>query len=215
MQAKAILKDTFHFISQKWLQLFMLILPIGLFWHAGSYWIGLELKDTQAMFAELLLSTIMFALVETIVITYAHGLSTGNNLRPTAIYFSALRYWLPMIQLALVKVIVVGLGLMMLIIPGVVIAVRLSLAEQHLVLRNASLIESLRSSATLTAPHFVLLLTVFGYLFLLHLTYEYATTLAPDFLSILLFPLGVLVASFSTLAAYRLYALSHAETPPI
>jgi hypothetical protein len=215
MYAKAILKDCFYFISQKWLQILVLILPVSFCWYIGSHFIAGVLQEMQAMFAELLLGIVMFSLIEVIVIIYAHGLSNGANPGPGVIYAAAFRYWLPMIQLALIKAILVGAGLMMLIIPGIFIAVRLSLAEQNLILRGQGVLESLRSSSTMTAPHFGLILTVFGYLFLLQLSLKYLITLAPDFMDVVLFPAGVFITTVSTVAAYRIYVLtlSNNSTP--
>lgn len=207
MHAKSVLKDCYFFISKYWLQLFLLTLPVSLLWHACNFFVGLALDDMQELFAFLLLNVIMFSLVEIIVITYARRLSEGGNLSPGSIYFAAFHYWLPMMQLSLIKLLAVGLGLMLFIIPGVFIAIRLALAEQHMVLRGANLSDAFRTSINLTAPHFVLLLTVLGYLFLLHFFYQYLSAQASDALHIVLFPFGVLIASFSTIAAYRIYAL--------
>lgn len=205
MQAKSLLKDTFYFISQKWLPLLLLIFPTSLVWYGCSHYVITVFEGNQALFVNLLVGVVFASLVEALVITYAHRLTTGADAGLTNIYSASLRYWLPVMQLSLIKLIIVGIGLMMFIVPGIFIAVRLALAEQHLVLRGAGIIESLRSSWTVTAPNFLVILIVMGNLFLLHLLYEYSSALAPDILDLVLFPLGILIASFSTIAAYRIY----------
>src|SRR5690606_9981035 len=110
----------------------------------------------------------------------AQGLPDKRLLRPTSLYKEALGLWLPMMQLALIKMIIIGLGLMLFVIPGIIIAVRLALAEQHLVLHRASVPEALRTSSALTAPDFFIILVTLGYLFLLHLGYEYVSSFAPE-----------------------------------
>ena len=214
MNTQAILKSCFHFISRNWLQLLLLTLPLSLIWQTGSWLISTSLQDTQAVFGELLLGTVIFSLIEAIAIYYVHGITlqaqglpSETLLRPTALYKEALRLWLPMMQLAFIKMIVIGLGLMLFVVPGIIIAVRLALAEQHLVLRQASVFESLRMSSTLTAPDFFIILAALGYLFLLHLGYEYVSSFALEIMGVLLFPFGILIALFSTIAAYRIYTL--------
>lgn len=207
MHAKTILKSTFYFISQKWLQLLLLTFPISVLWYAASHYAGTLLAGNQALFVHLLIGVVFGSLIEIIVITYAHRLTVNADIRPAGIYLTSLTYWLPVMQLSLLKLILIGIGLMMFILPGIFIAVRLALAEQHLILRGAGVIESMRRSSALTAPNFLVVLIVLGNLFLLHLLFEYGSALLPDTLDIVLFPLGILIASFSTIAAYRIYTL--------
>lgn len=212
MHAKTLLTDTFYFISKKWVALLLLILPVSLIWYGCSHYVGAVFEDRQAQLANLIVAVIFAAFVDVLVVTYVHRLTTGADARPVKIYSASVSYWLPMMQLSLFKLIVVGAGLMLFVIPGIFLAVRFSLAEQHLVLRGTNVIGALRTSWSITAPNFLVIFVVLGNLLLLHLLYEYSSTFAPDILDLVLFPLGILIASFSTVAAYRIYALIPAPT---
>jgi hypothetical protein len=225
MNTQAILHSCFRFIARKWLSLLLLTLPLTLVWQAGSWLIRTHLEENQTLAAELLLNAVVFSLIEIIAINYVHGVTltaqaaqttqtaVGNNhLQPSALYRGALGSWPAMIQLTMLKLIMIGIGLMLFIVPGIIIAVRLALAEQHLVLRKANVTESLRASWKLTAPNFYIVLSILGILFLIHLGFEYLSALTPQPIAMLLFPFGIVVALFSTVAAYRIYTLLH--TPP-
>src|SRR5690606_8838689 len=212
MHAKTLLTDTFYFISQKWLALLLLVFPISIIWYGCAHYVGVIFEENQAQPINLILAIIFAAFVEVLVITYVHRLTANADVGPANIYSASLKYWLPMMQLSLFKLIVIGAGLMLFIIPGVFLAVRFSLAEQHLVLRGTNVIDALRASWTMTAPNFLVIFVVLGNLLLLHLLYEYSSTFAPDILDVVLFPLGILIASFSTIAAYRIYALISAPS---
>lgn len=212
MHAKTLLTDTFYFISKKWLTLLLLIFPVSFIWYGCSHYVGVIFEESQAQLINLIVAVIFAAFVEVLVITYVHRLTTDADVRPVKIYSASVNYWLPMMQLSLFKLIVIGAGLMLFIIPGIFLAVRFSLAEQHLVLRGTNVIDALRASWTITAPNFLVIFVVLGNLLLLHLLYEYSSTFAPDILDVVLFPLGILIASFSTIAAYRIYALISVPT---
>jgi hypothetical protein len=219
MNTQAILHSCFRFIARKWLSLLLLTLPLSLVWQAGSWLIRTHLEENQTLAAELLLNAVVFSLIEIIAINYVHGATltaqtaAGNNhLKPSALYRGALLSWPAMIQLTMLKLIMIGIGLMLFIVPGIIIAVRLALAEQHLVLHRANVTDSLRASWKLTAPNFYIVLSILGILFLIHLGFEYLSTLAPQPIAMLLFPFGIVVALFSTVAAYRIYTLLY--TPP-
>jgi hypothetical protein len=216
MNTQAILHSCFRFIARKWLPLLLLTLPLSLVWQLGSWLIRTHLPETQTLFAELLLNAVAFSLIEIIAILFIHGTTlsaqhaaSGYSLQPSALYRGALGIWPAMIQLTFLKLIIIGIGLMLFIVPGIILAVRLALAEQHLVLRRASVTESLRASLTLTAPNFFIVLSILGFLFIIHLGFEYLSSLAPRPVSMLLFPFGIVVALFSTIAAYRIYTLLH------
>lgn len=212
MHAKTLLTDTFYFISKKWLTLLLLIFPVSFIWYGCSHYVVVIFEESQAQLINLIVAVIFAAFVEVLVITYVHRLTTDADVRPVKIYSASVNYWLPMMQLSLFKLIVIGAGLMLFIIPGIFLAVRFSLAEQHLVLRGTNVIDALRASWTITAPNFLVIFVVLGNFLLLHLLYEYSSTFAPDILDVVLFPLGILIASFSTIAAYRIYALISAPS---
>lgn len=207
MQAKAILKDSFYFISLKWLQLLLLVFPVGLVWYGCIHYAGLNLEGNQALLINLLLGVVFASLIEALVIIFTHRSTIGANASPLSVFLVSLRYWLPVMQLTLIKLVLIGIGLMMFIVPGIFLAVRFALAEQHMVLRSAGVLDALRTSYSITAPNFLVIFVVLGNLFLLHQLYEYSSTFAPEALHPLLFPLGMLIASFSTIAAYRIYSL--------
>lgn len=77
--------------------------------------------------------------------------------------FSALRFWWPLLVLTFVVGAMVAFGLMLLIIPGIWIAVRLSFAEIYLVVEGLEPLAALRKSHDTTKELFwVILLAIAG-----------------------------------------------------
>ena len=81
---------------------------------------------------------------------------------------SALRTWQPLFMVHVMASGMTALGLMLLVLPGIYIAVRLSFAEFFLVLEGAKPIEALQKSFLATRPYFVPLLILLALFMIPH-----------------------------------------------
>lgn len=132
---------------------------------------------------------------------------------------SAVRIWQPMFMVHLLGSGMTALGFMLLVLPGIYIAVRLSFAEFFLVLENARPIEALQKSFQATRPYFILLLILLA-LFMIPLVLltfvlgEVTRQLnAGPFLNIILSTLIAFLGLFVDVVKFRVYMSARQEDP--
>ena len=132
---------------------------------------------------------------------------------------SAIRIWQPMFMVHVLGSGMTALGFMLLVLPGIYIAVRLSFAEFFLVLEGAKPIEAIQKSFQATRPYFIPLLILLA-LFMIPLVLltfvlgEVTRQLnAGPFLNIILSTLIAFLGLFVDVVKFRVYMSARQEDP--
>jgi hypothetical protein len=132
---------------------------------------------------------------------------------------AAVKFWQPLFVVHLLCSGVTALGFMLLVVPGVYLAVRLAFAEYFLVLEGARPIEAIQKSFQATRPYFVILLILLA----LFMTPLVLLTLILDqvlqmlntgpILNILLSTLLAFLGLFVDVLKFRVYMSARQEYP--
>ena len=154
MTPQQILRDAWYFYSRNFLQIALLCGPLMLLEALSAhYWESLS--GSKMSMAEGLLVALMFSpLYQAVLIYFMASRSSGEPLNAGQLYSAALRIWPLYALLISLGLLLKGLGLMMLIVPGIWIAVKLSFADYLVVLRRQPPLEALRNSFYLTEGQF-------------------------------------------------------------
>jgi len=129
MTPQQILRDAWYFYSRNFLQIALLCGPLMLLEALSAhYWESLS--GSKMGMAEGLLVALMFSpLYQAVLIYFMASRSSGEPLNAGQLYSAALRIWPLYALLISLGLLLKGLGLMMLIVPGIWIAVKLSFAD--------------------------------------------------------------------------------------
>jgi len=126
-------------------------------WHeASSIDQGFNLGNAAFM---ALLGFVVYALYMPAVIFYIASVVTGKKRRTGELYQLAFKWWGPFCLLVLLVGLASFAGFLLLIIPGIIIWIKLALAEFDMLLNGSSPVEAMRTSWRMTAGR---KMTLFG-----------------------------------------------------
>lgn len=154
MNPQQILRESWFFYSRNILQIALLCGPLILL-QAISAFFWEQSQGSKLEFGQSLLLGLLFSpLYQSVLIYFLAARSSGTALSASQLFAAALRIWPAFVLLTCLTQIVTLLGLLLLIAPGVWIAVKLSMASYLLVLRQQQPIDAMRESFRLTTAHF-------------------------------------------------------------
>lgn len=146
------------------------------------------------------------------VILVIHKRANNIPFKAWAPLSEAIAYSLRLLSLVIIKSVLIISGLLLLIVPGIILAVRLSLAEQCLIAGNSTVVDSLRESYRRTSSRFLAVFWAFGYSILLLLLVTYPLSLVEDKLplviNIVFFSMTMIGYSLINIVGYRIYLIT-------
>jgi hypothetical protein len=152
-----------------------------------------------------------------VLIQFLQARTRGLPVDRAKVVSEAFALWPMMVLLVVMKNLLIIIGFMLLVIPGVWIAVRMAFAEFHLVEKREQPVESMRSSFASTEKPFWTILVVFLVpqallMLLVWLLNSVVLTLGNLFiLNVLLHMMYVMLLLYITIAFYRIYMQPHGE----
>lgn len=193
----------------------VVILPLVLVRVGVGYFTETRIGGIGEEIADAGLELFLFLIYTAAVILVIHKRSTKILFNPFAPLREAASYLWPMLALALVKSMLIFAGLVLLIVPGIFLAVRLSLAEQHLIAGNSTVVDALRESYRRTASRFFPVFWAFGYSVMLLFLVSYPLSLVheklPLVVNIVIFAMTMIGFSLINIVGYRIYQMTNSN----
>jgi hypothetical protein len=156
------IQDTFKFYKQNLWFLVSIMLPIivpleifnaviQVYWQADP-------ENTQFLIITSTVALITYPIYQAALVIGISNALDGRYIPATKLWKDGVKFWIPLLVINLVYYVGVFLGLMILILPGIYIAVRWTLAEQSVILDGDNPLEAFRSSFNDTSDQFWVLL---------------------------------------------------------
>lgn len=156
---RQILTDAIDFFIQNIRQIATLCLPLLFAATIVNFGLARAYYGTpQAIFAPFVFNILIYPLYSAALIQLMANEASRVPSTNSALMVMALQRWVPFLVLKTIMVILIGVGMTLLILPGVFFAVRLAFAEFYLVLFGLNPKEALQKSFVATRSHFGLIL---------------------------------------------------------
>ncbi|MBA3029523.1 MAG: hypothetical protein FP816_12045 [Desulfobacteraceae bacterium] len=159
---KKTLQDTWYFFRIHVMPLSAIILPILVpteiitslysYYFTGEDFVLLEQIPT------VIIGFLTYPVYSVGVIFYIASIIDGKVIDTKTAWFLGIKFWGPYLVLRILMGISIAGGIMLLIIPGVIFAVRYSFSEFDLLLNNPNPLEAMKNSWTLTRKYMLVLL---------------------------------------------------------
>lgn len=163
MNPQQILRDAWYFYSRNLLQIVLLCGPLLLLEALSAYAWEQSQGSPLVLSQGLLLGLLFSPLYQGMLIYFLASRSSSTAVSAGQLFSATLRIWPTFAVLTGLGTMIKGLGMLMLILPGIWIAVKLLFADYLVVLRQLQPIDAMRESLRLTTGHFwniVLLMAV-------------------------------------------------------
>lgn len=201
--------SSLFFLRNNLRHLAIIILPIVLIRVGVGYFTETQIGGIRETIADSVVEVCLFLIYTAAVILVIHKRANNIPFKALAPLREALTYWLRLLTLELIKSVLIVAGLLILIVPGIFLAVRFSLAEQCLIASNSSVVDALRESYRRTTSRFLSVFLAFGYSILLLLLVTYPLSLVeeklPLVINIVLFAMTMIGYSLINIVGYRIY----------
>lgn len=161
VKALQIINDSFRFFQDHFYQLATLCLPFLFATTLFDFVLARSLRESpMALFAPMMVNLLIYPVYTAALIHLMARRAKGERPTNGALLAAAMQQWAPLFLLKTVLVALIGLGISLLIIPGIWLGVRLAFAEFYLVLFGQRPVDAMRVSFIRTRPHFFLILTL-------------------------------------------------------
>lgn len=152
------LQDSLRYYARHWKNIFLIVLPISLPADVVSALASLYLPEEGSLCLEISIGIALALLVGPVyqraLILYVTRTNAGQPVLLRDLWAQGVLLWRPMFVLMLLSVVAIFGGLLLMIVPGIIIGIRLSLADIALVSRGGSAVHALRSSWQMTEQVF-------------------------------------------------------------
>ena len=220
-QIQTILTDAYLFFRSHIKTITAVCLP---FLFAASFFdfiLAKNFRETPlAIFSPLALNLLIYPIYTAALIQLMAARARKEQPSNSALIAAALQQWFPLLILKTVSVFIIGLGISMLVLPGIWLAVRLAFAEFHLVLFGVTPKVAIQKSFADTRNHiglvFVLLFVTYVPIFILGLGADsiVQTLTGNEFLRIVVNTVSSLIALFVHVVLFRAFMDVIAEPAP-
>lgn len=158
-KALQILNDAFRFYTAHFQQLATLCLPFLFVTTLLDFVLARSFQESaMALFGPMMVNLLIYPIYTAALIHLMARRARGERPGNGNLLMAAMRQWAPLFLLKTILVAMIGLGISLLIIPGIWLAVRLAYAEFYLVLFGQRPLDAIRISFIRTRPHFLLIL---------------------------------------------------------
>lgn len=163
---KTLLWDSLRFFGNNYISLVIITLPMFAFieafdvWYAGYTGFD-QTKLTAQIVIPILVGMVIYPIYTASIIIYMDAVINEKSISVLASWNAAIVRWLPMFSLYIIYGVVVLLGMLAFILPGLVFMVRFCFAEFNLLLNEQAPIPAMNASRQQTKDVFWLLLAGF------------------------------------------------------
>ncbi|MBA1191071.1 hypothetical protein G7Z99_18805 [Pseudomonas entomophila] len=217
MDVLTVLRDSLYFSRRHLMNIIRLCLPlIVLESVALQLWFLQFDEDAQAS-QGIIVGMIFYPMYSSALMLYLDARSRGKTPTLRAVFNRMSQFYPKVLGQRALGALLIVVGFMLFIVPGIWIMVRLVFAQYLLVLRGYPIIESMRESARMTRGHFfrivLCMLAAVGPVILLEVG---VLLLVPDLSvvgQIVLSSLSTFLQLFSLVVLYRLFMLVEEQQP--
>ncbi|RJQ67968.1 MAG: hypothetical protein C4519_23690 [Desulfobacteraceae bacterium] len=157
-----ILTDAYTFFGQHFFQIAALCLPFIFATTLSDFMLGAIYRSgPMALVAPLALNLLVYPIYTAALIQLMARRARKEHPKNGDLIMAALQQWVPLLMLKAIMVFLVGLGISLLIVPGIWLGVRLAFAEFYLVLFGMTPKEAIIKSLQSTRNQFLLILILF------------------------------------------------------
>jgi len=154
MYVRSIIKDSFHFYVGNIVQIALLCLPILCIAILTQYLVFFIPDFDLAPFVSAVLGLFFYPIYTAALILFIAKRTGHEYPSKISLLTAALKIWAPFVLLTLLVGILIGFGLILLIIPGIWVAIRLSLSEVFLVVGGLKPFDAMNASFAATKEYF-------------------------------------------------------------
>ena len=154
MYVRSILRDSFHFYVGNIAQIALLCLPILSIVILIQYLLFTIPDFDLAPFVSAVLDLLFYPIYTAALILFIAKRTSHEYPSKISLLAASLKIWVPFVLLTLLAGILIGCGLILLIIPGIWVAIRLSLSEVFLVVGGLKPFEAINASFAATKEYF-------------------------------------------------------------
>ena len=154
---KQTLTDSWYFFKEHAAAISLIILPIVIplviFTALYQYFLTSEKFVFTEQLIPMVIGIAAYPVYTIGVVFYIASIISGEYLDTKTLWKLGIKFWLPYIVLSIFAGVVVTLGLILLVIPGVLFAIRFSFSEFDLLLNQSKPIDAMRNSWAATKEH--------------------------------------------------------------
>lgn len=147
---KKSLADSFLFFKNHLLAIAIIVLPIvipvDIFTAFYQYFLAGEAFGVPDQILPMLVGMIAYPIYSVGVIFYIASIISGERLNTKALWRLGVKFWAPYLILTILVGLAVAFGFLLLVIPGIIFAIRYAFAEFHLLLNNDKPTEAMKNS---------------------------------------------------------------------
>lgn len=222
-QIQTILTDAYIFFTRHLKQIAVVCAPFLFAASLADFILAETYKGTHlAIFAPLALNLLIYPIYTAALIQLMARRARQEQPTNSELIMAAIQRWAPLLVLKTVSVFLIGLGISMLIFPGIWLAIRLAFAEFHLVLFGAPPKTAIQKSFADTRAHlglvFILLVVTYVPIFVAGLAADQVvqTLTANDLFRVVVNAAWSLIGLFVHVVLFRAFmdVVTEEETPP-
>ena len=154
MYVRTILIDSLHFYFGNFSQIVLLCLPILCIAVLSQYLIFIIPEFDAAPLVSAVLGLLFYPIYTAALILFIAKRTSHEYPSKISLLAASLKIWAPLVLLTLLVGILIAFGLILLIIPGIWVAIRLSLSEVFLVVGGLKPIDAISASFAATKEYF-------------------------------------------------------------
>lgn len=166
----------------------------------------------------MLISFVAYPVYSVAVIFYIVSAISGERIDTKTLWQLGIKFWLPYFILTAIITVAIIFGLVLLLVPGIILAVRYSFAEFDLLLNKSSPLDAMKSSWNLSKEYMwvilggltVITIVLYGPFYLVSVLFDDSSTAFKVFTSVSNMIFAVFYAMY-TIFTYRVYELAKAQ----
>ncbi len=156
-QIQTIITDAYIFFTRHLKQIALVCAPFLFVASLSDFILAEAYKGTHlAIFAPLAVNLLIYPIYTAALIQLMAKRARQEQPTSSELIIGAIQRWVPLLILKTISVFLIGLGISMLIFPGIWLAIRLAFAEFHLVLFGVNPREAIQKSFEDTKKHLAL-----------------------------------------------------------
>jgi hypothetical protein len=219
---KQSLHDSWFFFKNHVISLSIIILPIvipvGIISMLYQELIASAEFSWSDQIITMLISVVAYPIVSIAVIFYIVSAISGEIVNTKTLWQLGIKFWLPYFILTAIITIAIIFGLVLLLVPGIILAVRYSFSEFDLLLNKSSPLDAMKSSWNLTKEYMwvllggvtVITIALYGPFYLVSALFDESGTVFKAFTS----AINMILAVFDTIYTifiFRIYELAKSQ----
>jgi len=219
MTSKSVVKEACSFYYNNIIPISLAcLMPVALLWYVPQYFISNLEGRTPEVMINVLYLLVAYPLSVAATLLVSRRISQGEPPQLGSAWAESVQRILPLAWLTIMKAFAICLGLLLLVVPGIWLAVRLSLAEMHVVFNGEGAGVAMKKSFRETDGHGWVIFGALGTFVAAAFAYEYLLGLIPSEPIVFLYivwvasVIGSGIGALISIAAYRVSELTRPES---